>query len=449
MYLYWKIKINMMKKIYFLLLPIFAFSQGYTSYFTGNTTNITTTPEFGVCMMGGATENDNAMRWLLQKANGGDVVVLRSTGTNGYNDYLYSGLGVSVNSVETLVITSAAGAIDPYVLNKVANAEMIWFAGGNQWDYISYFKDNALEVLLNNHVNIKHAPIGGTSAGMAILGGRYYTAQNGSVTSAQAMANPYASNVTLAGYSGATLPQTDFLNIPFLGNIITDTHYDNPDRRGRHIAFIARFMKDYGTNVYGIACNEYTAVCIGSDGIARVYGDYPTYQQFAYFIQPNCLWWNSIENCQAGQPLTWNFGGEALKVYKVPGTMNGTNYFDLNGWGNWGSPNYSGGSWENWSVNNGIFSTAPGTGLSPSCALSVGENELNRFNVLPNPFSNYISLKNAENAMVEIYDSLGKRVFGAENLISETINTSNFSNGLYFVKIQKDGKIETKKLVKN
>ena len=103
-----------MKFILLLLLcPVLLFSQGYTSYFTGNTTNITTNPEFGVCLMGGATEHDNAMRWLLQKANGGDVVVLRSTGSNGYNDYLYATLGVTVNSVETLVITSAAGAINP------------------------------------------------------------------------------------------------------------------------------------------------------------------------------------------------------------------------------------------------------------------------------------------------------------------------------------------------
>ena len=85
-----------MRKILLLLLPFLGFSQGYTSYFTGNTNNITTTPEFGVCMMGGATEHDNAMTWLLQKANGGDVVVLRSSGSNGYNDYLYSQLGVTV-----------------------------------------------------------------------------------------------------------------------------------------------------------------------------------------------------------------------------------------------------------------------------------------------------------------------------------------------------------------
>jgi cyanophycinase-like exopeptidase len=233
-----------------LLIPHMFFAQGYTSYFTGNPTNVTTNPDFGVCLMGGATEHDNAMIWLLQKANGGDVVVLRSTGSNGYNDYLYSQLGVSVNSVETLVITSVAGATNPYVLNKVANAEMIWFAGGDQYNYVSFFKDNALEDLINQHVTTKHAPIGGTSAGMAILGGKYFSAENGTVTSAQAMNNPYASNVTLGGYDGTPVPT--FLKVPNLGNVITDTHYDSPDRKGRHATFIARFKADFGTTSYGL-----------------------------------------------------------------------------------------------------------------------------------------------------------------------------------------------------
>ena len=435
----------MKKKLLICLLPLFSFSQGYTSYFTGNTSNITTTPEFGVCMMGGATEHDNAMRWLLQKANGGDVVVLRSSGSNGYNDYLYSELGVNVNSVETLVITSVAGATSPYVLDKVANAEMIWFAGGDQWNYVSYFKDNALEDLLNNHINVKHAPIGGTSAGMAILGGYYFSAKNGSITSAQALNNPYAANVTIGGFTGT--PNRDFLKVPFLGNVITDTHYDNPDRRGRHTAFIARIMTDYTPQAFGIACNEYVAVCYGADGKAHVYGDYPNYEEFAYFIGPNCFWFVPSPYCMASQPLSWN----SIMVYKVPGTMNGTNYFDLtDGWNYSTNPQLSGGSWETWNVNNGVFSTASGGGPSISCMLGVGESEVNNFMVIPNPFSNFIQLENAENATVEIYDSLGKSVFAVENLISKTIPTSNFSNGLYFVKIQKGGGvIETKKMIKN
>lgn len=426
-----------------LLFPCSFFGQGYTSYFTGNPTNITTNPEFGVCMMGGATEHDNAMIWLLNKANGGDVVVLRSSGSNGYNDYLYTQLGVSVNSVETLVITSVAGATNPYVLDKVANAEMIWFAGGDQWNYVSYFKDNALEDLINYHVNVKHAPIGGTSAGMAILGGKYFSAQNGTVTSAQAMANPYASNVTLGGYTG--MPDNDFLNIPFLTNVITDTHYDNPDRRGRHAAFMARFK--ILTTIYGIACNEYVAVCVGNDGFAHVYGDYPNYQEYAYFIQPNCLWWNSVENCQPNQPLTWDFGGAALITYKVPGTMNGTNYFDLNNWGNWANDTNFGGSWENWSVNNGVFASVPGTGLSPSCALNTNDFDDLKFVVYPNPATIFIEISGNTIDKIEIYSVLGNKILTKEN--TNTIDVSSFEKGIYLLKIYSDGKQTIKKMVKN
>ena len=81
-----------MKKILLLifLIPLTIFAQGYTSYFTGNATNITTTPTAGTCLMGGATESDNAMRWMLQHANGGDIVVLRCSGSNGYKNNYYN-----------------------------------------------------------------------------------------------------------------------------------------------------------------------------------------------------------------------------------------------------------------------------------------------------------------------------------------------------------------------
>ena len=252
----------MKKALFMLLIPFLAMSQGYTSYFTGNSVNSTAVPEFGICLMGGATEHDEAMKWLLRKANGGDVVVLRSSGSNGYNNYLYSELGVNVNSVETLVITSVAGAENPYVLDKVAHAEMIWFAGGDQFNYVSYFRDSALGDLLNAYINVKKGPIGGTSAGMAILGGKYFSAQNGSVTSAEALSNPYNPKVRIG--------VDDFLQVPFLQDVITDTHYDNPDRRGRQSVFLARLKQDLNLDVKGIACNEYVAGCTGTDGLAHV-----------------------------------------------------------------------------------------------------------------------------------------------------------------------------------
>ena len=420
-------------KLLLLLVPIFSFSQGYTSYFTGNTTNIITTPEFGVCLMGGATEHDNAMIWLLEKANGGDVVVLRSSGSDGYNDYLYSDLGVNVNSVETLVITSVAGATNSYVLNKVANAEMIWFAGGDQWNYVSYFKNNVLEDLLNDHINVKNAPIGGTSAGMAILGSHYFSAQNGSITSAQALSNPFHNSMTIG--------ENDFLQVPFLENTITDSHYDSPDRRGRHTAFLARMTQTINGRSFGIASNEYVAVCFGDDGKAFVFGDYPAYDEFAYFLQTNC---DEVfpETMQSGTALTWNHNGRAVKVYKVPGTMNGIHFFNLSDW-----QTGSGGTWEDWSVNNGIFSSV--AGLTNTCTLSVNDFESEKFTVAPIPFQQEINLKNAGETHFVIYDIQGRSVI--QDSFSDTvkIDTANLQNGIYILKVTSNGKTSSQKIIKN
>ena len=425
----------MKKTLLTLLFPVAVFAQGYTSYFTGNPVDSNAVPQFGVCMMGGATEHDEAMKWLLRKANGGDVVVLRSSGSNGYNDYLFEELGVNVNSVETLVITSVAGAENPYVLDKVAHAELIWFAGGDQYDYVSFFRDSALGDLLNAYINIKHGPIGGTSAGMAILGGKYFSAQNGSATSEQALSNPYNTRMILG--------VDDFLHIPFMENVITDTHYDNPDRKGRQTAFLARFKTDLGIDVNGIACNEYVAVCVGSDGIAHVYGDYPNYDEFAYFIQPNCSNTGNVETCLANRPLTWNYDGEAIKAYKVPGTMNGANYFDLN---NWKAAIGSGGSWEDWSVNNGNFAAAGG--LAPDCALGNENFTASGLEIYPNPFDAALHVKSLNPTRVTVFNALGKKVYATESASDFSIDTEAFALGLYLVKLENNGKTIVRKMLK-
>ncbi|MFK7782736.1 T9SS type A sorting domain-containing protein [Psychroserpens sp.] len=409
-------------------------AQNYTEYATGSSVDAETNHEFGICLMGGASENDDAMVWFLNKANGGDVVVLRASGSDGYNDYFFTDLGVTLNSVTTFVIDNEAGATDSYVLQKVANAEAIWFAGGDQFDYVSYFKDNAMEDVLNNFINTKGGVIGGTSAGMAILGGGYFSAENGTVTNAQALSNPYHSRMTL-GYN-------DFLDIPFLENVITDTHYDDPDRRGRHAAFLARYATDNNSRAFGIACNEYTAVCIDDSGRAYVYGEYPDYPEFAFFLQSNCVANFMPENCIDGQPLTWNHTGEAIKVAKIPGLYSAENYIDLTDWSN-----SQGVIWEDWSVNNGSFSNTSST--NPNCdLLSISENDTIGFFVSPNPFSNTITIASQlTNYDIIIYDSFGKQVAQFQN--QSQVDTSNLSSGLYFLNVSSEKLDETFKLLKN
>jgi hypothetical protein len=317
-------------------------------------------------------------------------------------------------------------------LGKIANAELIWFAGGDQFNYVSFFKDNAAETALNNHINIKNAPIGGTSAGMAILGNYYFSAQNGSLTSAQALANPFASNMTIGG--------NDFLEVPFLENTITDTHYDNPNRKGRQTAFLARLTQTLNARSFGIASNEYVAVCVGIDGKAYVYGDFLTYEEFAYFLQTNC---NHVfpEIMNANSPLTWNNNGQAVKVYKVAGTTAGTNYFDLSDW-----QSGSGGTWENWSVVNGTF-TAVG-GLPVECSLNTENFTTQKTAIYPIPFQENLTIKTSENTYITVYDCQGRELSKFFTEAEIILNTSNWSSGVYIVKLE-NKTITFQKIIKN
>lgn len=408
-----------------LLKVLFSDAQSYTSYFTGDTADVTTSTMGVTVLMGGASEHDSAMIWFLQHSGGGDIVVLRASGSNGYNNYMYSQLGVTVNSVETIRFNDAAASYDPYVLQQIANAEALWFAGGDQWDYVSYWNNTPVDSLINYLINIKKIPVGGTSAGMAIMGSIVNTAQYGSSTSTVALANPYVSNITLLN--------DDFIRSPWLNNVVTDTHYDNPDRRGRHVAFMARMMQDYNMlSVFGIACNEYVAVTIDTNGLARVYGDYPNYQEFAYFLQANCVMPNAPETCVVNQALTWNRNAEAVKVYKVPGTMSGTNYFQLNNW-NTGS----GGTWQDWYVTNGTLQVNT-TAAAANCSSATGiENAIDDKEIIlfPNPANSILNFTIDKDFSVEVYDIYSRLVIKKENVLSNQLDISGLKNGQYVIKI--------------
>ena len=431
-----------MKYLSFCLLilsPFVALGQSYTTYFTGNTTNVNANAAGGICLMGGATENDEAMRWFLQRAGGGDVLVLRTSGSDGYNDYLYSDLGLNLNSVETIVFNNPSAAFDTYVHQQIMEAEAIWFAGGNQWNYVSYWRDTPVDSLINDAIVNRNIVIGGTSAGMAIQGGFYFSAQNGTVTSAAALANPYDDKVVV--------DSSAFIQNEYLRDVITDSHYDDPDRKGRHIAFLARIYSDYGIAGKGIACDEYTAVCIDGNGLARVFGGYPTNDDNAYFIQTNCeLDDVTPENCSPNNPLDWNLNGDAIKVYKVKGTNSGAYAFNISDW-----KTGSGGVWENWSIDNGDLVETLGNPIdcTPSDFTIIDASE--SLKIAPNPCRETVKIETENNAILEIMImNLDAKVLKSV----KDLNTSNFSldtytlpPGFYVLKVQtKNGTVHRKLL---
>jgi cyanophycinase-like exopeptidase len=422
-----------MKKILFLILtiiPFLGFGQNYTSYFTGSATDIITNPSGGVCLMGGATEDDNAMKWFLQRANGGDILVLRTTGSNGYNSYLYSGLGVTVNSVETIVCNNALASSDPYIIQKIQQAEAIWFAGGDQWTYINYWRNSPVDSAINQAIQQKNIVIGGTSAGMAIQGKYYFSSQNGTVTSGTALTNPFNTLVTV--------DSSAFINNNFLDNTITDTHFDNPDRKGRLVTFLARIHTDYGVYANAIACDEYTAVCIDTNGIARVFGGHPTYDDNAYFIQSNCeLTIQSPENCSSGNPLTWNLGGQALKTYQIKGDNTGSKTFNLNTW-----QTGTGGTWYNWYVSNGSFSEQPGTAINCSPLATNDFNSNTEIVIYPNPTRDKLTIRANDLSFninkIYLYNQVGQNLpLNITQIGNEIkVDLNYFQKGIYLLIIE-------------
>lgn len=287
--------------------------SGYTSWIVGDTADVDVQPLGGVVLVGGSTDVDAAMRWFLRRAGGGDVLILRSSGRDGYNDYLYRKLGENVNSVETIMLDTRDLSGNSAILRKIRQAEAIFFAGGDQGNYVKFWQGTPVADALNERIRAG-AVIGGTSAGCGILGQVYFSAVDGTVTSEEALANPYDKRVAMR--------RDDFLQQPLLANTITDMHYAARNRQGRHLVFMARAVVDWGVNARGIGVDEKTAVCVTPDGNAVIFG-----QGNAYFLQTLD---KKPEVCQVGQPLTWNRAGKAVRVTTIAGSVEGTPGFNLN-----------------------------------------------------------------------------------------------------------------------
>ncbi len=400
-------------------------SQSYTMYRIGNSQDSLSSARGGLCLMGGASEHDEAMRWFLQAAQGGDILVLRTSGSDGYHNYMYNQLGVTLNSVTTIVCHNANCANEATLHQKIQEAEGIWFAGGDQWDYISYWRNTAVDSLINLAIQQRNIVVGGTSAGMAIQGGYYFSAENGTVTSTTALVDPFGNSVTVDSAA--------FMQHNYMKNVITDTHFDNPDRRGRLVTFLARMQQMMGSNwPRAIACDEYTAVCIDSNGIARVFGDAPSYNDYAYFVTPQCL---GPEQLQTGQNLHWWRDSMALTVYRINGDQAGTKSFDIANW----QP-VQGGERLSWAVNQGNFIEWQNPNAVVGCLTPTDlEAPKADIQVYPNPCQHTLYIPQPLKAVqrYQILNLQGQlcKTWESEEALQK-VDVQELPNGIYFLKMQ-------------
>src|ERR1044072_3001981 len=160
----------------------------------GNPADVQTKTAGGLALLGGGPDVDAAFKWMIERSGGGDFVVLRASGTEDYNPYI-NPLG-KVDSVETLIIKSRAAANDQFAVEKIRQAEALFIAGGNQANYLNFWKGTPVEEAIQFLVN-KQVPIGGTSAGLSVLGEFCFPALKDTLTSKAALANPFDEKIIL------------------------------------------------------------------------------------------------------------------------------------------------------------------------------------------------------------------------------------------------------------
>ncbi|MCA9779269.1 MAG: Type 1 glutamine amidotransferase-like domain-containing protein, partial [Candidatus Eremiobacteraeota bacterium] len=165
-------------------MPTVADRPHYTYYHRGSVQDIQTPTRGGVALMGGSTDVDEVFTWMADQGGNGDFLVLRGSGSDGYQEYIEE--IADVNSVSTLVIEDAEAAHDPFVVEQVQKAEAVFFAGGDQWNYVGKWKDSPLLAELNKSL-ARGVPMGGTSAGLAILGEHVFTAEKNTIDSEDAL----------------------------------------------------------------------------------------------------------------------------------------------------------------------------------------------------------------------------------------------------------------------
>jgi len=92
-------------------------TAGYQHYLIGNAADVVRPTTGLLVLQGGGDDVDENYIRMGAHGGGGDFVVLRASGDDDYNDYIY-GL-CHCDSVETIVFYDREAASDPYVIHTI------------------------------------------------------------------------------------------------------------------------------------------------------------------------------------------------------------------------------------------------------------------------------------------------------------------------------------------
>ncbi len=224
---------------------------------------------------GGASEvPPAAFAWLHRRltgqstGRGGNVVVLRASGSNLYDKpFVQYGNFASVRDVFIPPCASRA-QIDRFA-DVVDTADAVFFAGGDQSHYVVWKGSQLMDAV--KRVYARGGVVGGGSAGLAIQGAVIYDSAAADrldveTHTADAVASPLEERISFT---------TGLFSWPALSDTITDTHLAVRDRFGRMVVFLARIkysnLLPGAKTVYALGIDQASAVVVDPDGSATVF----------------------------------------------------------------------------------------------------------------------------------------------------------------------------------
>src|SRR5579885_631528 len=169
---------------------------------TGSPQDSSAKPQPGFALMGGGPRQDPAFRFLCERSAGGDFLILRANTEDDYAKQVNGEIAATcpLNSVATIVFSDREDSSDPKLLAILRQAETIFIAGGDQSNYVRFWQDTPVQDALDRHI-AEGKPLGGSSAGLAVLGEFSFSSMIDTIHSPEALADPYGNKVTLSAIS--------------------------------------------------------------------------------------------------------------------------------------------------------------------------------------------------------------------------------------------------------
>ncbi len=233
----------------FLILPVVSAAQGKLLF------------------VGGGSEKDadwswsnQPYTWAVSQAPNQKVAIVsysESSDPAWLPDYFVS-LGAA--EAENFVIPDRQAANTPVLYNQLTAFDFVFFKGGDQSVYYTEYRDTELSRAVND-IYSRGGVVGGTSAGMAVLGDIIYSAEDESVYPDQALSGEAVALTTLRDDMFSFIPGT-----------LTDTHFAERGRLPRLLVFLGESRERFGRDLLGVGVDDQTAFCIDADGHGTVYG---------------------------------------------------------------------------------------------------------------------------------------------------------------------------------